>query len=320
MQMGFVLDYIEGTKEIVLGELKEKYPSCRNLEIKNQKIYFTLGKNEIISGLERVILDKSKFNFKNLNNNSSKETVQCNLYQHLNDLLLLIKNAKSQKNPIDSYALQKGVILEVFRERLLSPLGVTDIVSNKRINLSKKNWRSNFSSGGLNPSLAYIMCRLAEIKKGDVVADPFCGSGTLALSSILYFPSGRVLASDVSGKSVDITTKAFRDAAIPKSKYVVFRSNISMLKYKNNYIDCLISNLPFGIRVGKHIDNIDVYENFARKSNAIVKSEGGKIVILTMEKKLIIDSFKNYKNIKLLKKIDIKIGGLTPSIFIFQKN
>jgi tRNA (guanine6-N2)-methyltransferase len=184
-------------------------------------------------------------------------------------------------------------------------------------NLFRREWRKFTSPAGMNPALAYILCTLGEINSEDVVLDPFCGGGTIAVSAALYFNPKKVLASDLSGTSIDYTLGNFKEAKIKKNKYAVFRSNISQLKLQKDYVSKVITNLPFGIRVGDHENNLKVYKSFAGKMNSVVKS-GGKLVIFTQEKKLLLETF-NKSKFELAKTIEVDQGGLKPDIFVYNK-
>ena len=69
--------------------------------------------------------------------------------------------------------------IEIFRN-LYSP---THIKSNlgKVLNLSRREWRKGYMPAGINPSLAYIMCMIAELREQDILYDPFCGSSVIPI-------------------------------------------------------------------------------------------------------------------------------------------
>ena len=69
--------------------------------------------------------------------------------------------------------------IEIFRN-LYSP---THIKSNLGtvLNLSKREWRKGYMPAGINPSLAYILCMIAELREQDILYDPFCGSSVIQL-------------------------------------------------------------------------------------------------------------------------------------------
>ena len=199
---------------------------------------------------------------------------------------------------------------------LLSPLRISNEVGIVR-NLFRREWRTATSPAGINPSLAYIMNQITDIKSTDTVLDPFCGGGTIPITSYLYFSAKKVFGSDISGKAIDIVEKNLKNITYNKSDLIIFKSGVNNLKLRPNTIDKIVTNLPFGIRTGDHKKNVITYRNFVLKCEQLIKLNG-KICILTQEKKLIREVFQN-STFKIINSIDIEQGGLTPSIFVYRK-
>lgn len=204
--------------------------------------------------------------------------------------------------------------LEDFRS-LLSPLRISDPQKNK-YDLFKREWRKEFVPAGINPSLAYILCQIANLNQNDIILDPFCGGSTIPITALLYFDVQKAFASDVSGRAIDVSLKNFQAASISQKRFVLFRSNISMVKLQPKLITKVITNMPFGIRSGDHDQNLKVYTSFNLKLNTLL-SDNGSAVILTQEKKLIYETMEKDFKIKLI--ATPEQGGLRPAIFHLAK-
>lgn len=211
---------------------------------------------------------------------------------------------ESEENDIDTFRV------------LLSPLRIQKENGLER-NLFRRDWKKATSPASINPALAYILCSLAEVNEDDIVYDPFCGSGTIGLSAYLYFSPKKVLCSDLSGKAVDWINENAKSASVDKKKFIVFRSNISQIKLQANSVNKIISNLPFGIRVGDHAKNMQLYEHIFRKAKNILQQDG-LLVLYTVEKKLIEDLSKKHGFV-IEKELLIEQGKLYPSIFVIRK-
>lgn len=200
--------------------------------------------------------------------------------------------------------------LEIFRN-LYSP---THIAGNGKIfNLSNRGWRRSFVSAGINPSLAYVMCMVGDLKESDIVYDPFCGSSVLPITALKYFNVKRVVCSDISGGAITKSESNFKDAEIDVSKYRLIRSDVCKMRLSKQNADKILSNLPFGIRVGSHESNVEAYtglEVFARK----ILRKKGKIVLLTQEKVLLREVFKK-STWKIKSIMRVNEGGLLPEVF-----
>lgn len=204
----------------------------------------------------------------------------------------------------------EGKVLNDFAT-LMSPIRIQDR-NHGDMDLFKREWRKAFVPAGINPSLAYVLCELAELHKDDIVLDPFCGGSTIPITAMLYFGVKKAFASDLSGKAIDISLENWKASGIKKDRYVLFRSNVSTLKLQPKSITKVITNMPFGIRVGSHEMNEKLYRNFAFKLNRLL-TDDGLAIVLTQEKQLIEEVMKNDFEINVM--MTPEAGGLTPNVY-----
>ena len=162
-----------------------------------------------------------------------------------------------------------------------------------------------------------IMCKVANIDENCIVYDPFCGASVLPISAILYFNAKRVICSDISGKAIEMSKQNFKTANIDMSRYLLFQSDVCDVKLNKQNVDVIISNLPFGIRVGSHIGNVCSYGCLESIAKRILKKKG-RLLLLTQEKKLLRDVFKKEDwNVKSVLQVDS--GGLLPEVFLLTR-
>lgn len=201
--------------------------------------------------------------------------------------------------------------INTFRN-LYSPVAIENEQGN-RVDLSKKDWRVEYIPAGINPSLAYVMCMIADLKVEDIVYDPFCGSGVLPITALKYFNIKKAICSDISGSAIEKCKKNFSTANIQESRYMVFKSDIKEIHLNKRNVDLIISNLPFGIRVGDHNENIVSYTNLEKLTDRVLRKRG-RLVLLTQEKQLLREIFKKEKwSVKSVTRVNE--GGLFPEIF-----
>ncbi len=207
-----------------------------------------------------------------------------------------------------------SISIEKFRN-IYSATLVTD--GKRTLNLSRRKWRKKFVPAGLDPSIAYIMCKVANIDDNCIVYDPFCGSSVLPISAILYFNAKRAICSDISGKAVEMSKQNFKFADIDVSRYLLFQSGICDVKLNKRNVDVIISNLPFGIRVGSHRENVCSYKCLESIAKRILRKKG-RLLLLTQEKRLLRDVFKKEDwNVRSVFQVDS--GGLLPEVFLLMK-
>ncbi len=205
--------------------------------------------------------------------------------------------------------------IEEFRE-LCSPISIEND-NSQRIDLSKREWRVEFVPAGINPSLAYVMCMIAKLKEQDILLDSFCGSSVLPITALKYFNIKRAICSDISNRAIEKSKENFLSADIDSTRYKVFRSDIKDLKLNKRNIDVVISNLPFGIRVGSHDDNMQSYIALESVAQKLLRRQG-RLVLLTQEKNLLREVFK--KDIWVVKSVlRVDEGGLLPEVFLINR-
>lgn len=200
-------------------------------------------------------------------------------------------------------------VIEEFRN-LYAPTYI-ESEDGKVLNLSRRPWRKKYVAAGINPSLAYILCMIAKLDEDHILFDPFCGSSTIPITAIKYFGVKRVIASDISGRATDASKYNFESAGIEVGKYKLFKSDIKDIKLNKQNIDRIVTNLPFGIRVGDHNSNVTVYKGFEKKANLLLRRKG-QIIVLTQEKNLLREVFNSW-NVKSV--IRVNEGGLLPEVF-----
>eukprot|EP00977_Amphora_coffeiformis_P022180 scaffold10570_cov176-Amphora_coffeaeformis.AAC.30 len=138
----------------------------------------------------------------------------------------------------------------------------------------------------IKTNLAYAMVRLGNIKKGDFVADPFCGSGTLLLEALDVFDKQlRCVGLDVVKRSTDGARENAKAEGYGESVCKFVHSDARGLRryLEDESVDAMISNLPWGVRTGeKNISDLKtMYEIFLRTSWYVLKP-GARIVMLVL--------------------------------------
>eukprot|EP00980_Cylindrotheca_fusiformis_P008616 scaffold1830_cov117-Cylindrotheca_fusiformis.AAC.15 len=138
----------------------------------------------------------------------------------------------------------------------------------------------------IKTNLAYAMVRLAAIKPGDHIADPFCGSGTLLLEALETFNKRLTcVGMDVSRRSAE----GARQNALAENcgddicKFVCCDARGLRKHLADNSVDAIISNLPWGIMTGSRdvSDLKTMYEIFLRSVWYTLKP-GARIVMLVL--------------------------------------
>lgn len=205
---------------------------------------------------------------------------------------------------------------EIDNFKILSALRIKKENSITR-NLFRREWKVENSPAGINPSLAYILCLLANLKEDDILLDPFCGAGTIVLTAVTSFNIKKSIGSDKSEKAIRWSIENSKHANFDKKKLLLFQGDIKKINFEKESVNKIVTNPPFGIRVGDHDDNVKLYNALFSKISTFL-SQKGLAIIYTQEKKLVEQNCNKFQ-LKILKELKVEQGGLIPSIYIIKK-
>ena len=138
-------------------------------------------------------------------------------------------------------------------------------VAIERIKLNKKHFEESkphkrpfFYPGSMNPKLARCMVNLSRAKEGQLVLDPFCGTGGILIEAGLI--GCRVVGSDIywkmkNGTSVNLDYYGITD-------YRTFNLDVRELKMYEK-VNSVVTDPPYGISTSTgDIEGEDIFKEF----------------------------------------------------------
>ena len=143
--------------------------------------------------------------------------------------------------------------------------------------------------------------------------DPFCGSGTL-LIELERVVSTALIGVDISERALDA---ARENAAAAHSAVRFVHKDILKFEPREPF-DLVLSNLPFGNRVGTHTSNEPLYRDFTHVLPKLL-SPGGIAVLYTMEHKLLAACIKNEPALTVAAEMTTEAGGLNPRVTVVKR-
>ena len=179
-------------------------------------------------------------------------------------------------------------------------------------------WRQRTVSASIHPATAHCLARYAmkfEKRERPRVLDPFCGCGSLLFARESLGPCRVLVGVDKSGAAVE---SARSNARAGKSKASFVTKDALRFEAREGF-DLILSNLPFGNRVGNHEDNGRLYDRFVRRLPELL-SPGGTAVLYTMEYKLLKGCLDRTKGLTLRERKRTEAGGLLPWIFVVDRD
>ena len=177
-------------------------------------------------------------------------------------------------------------------------------------------YRKRALPASIHPVLAACLARFALAFVSSArprTLDPFCGSGTLLLE-LERVVSTAMIGVDVSERALDA---ARENAAAAHSAARFVHKDILKFEPREPF-DLVLSNLPFGNRVGTHSANEPLYRDFVHALPKLLAS-GGVAVLYTMEHKLLSTCIRNELALAVVAELTTEAGGLNPRVTVVKR-
>jgi tRNA (guanine10-N2)-dimethyltransferase len=139
----------------------------------------------------------------------------------------------------------------------------------------KVQFRPFFSPVSLHPRIARVLVNLSNIKKDDVLLDPFCGTGGILLEAGLI--GANVAGNDIEEKMVDGCRKTLEYYSI--KNYDLFCLDIGDINKYFRDVDAVVTDFPYGkSTTTKGEDMKNLYSRAFQSISSVLKT-GGRAVI-----------------------------------------
>ncbi|RMF31871.1 MAG: methyltransferase domain-containing protein [Candidatus Nitrosothermus koennekii] len=201
---------------------------------------------------------------------------------------------------------------------------ICDVIGNRCIvgvKLTRESLHKRYKHRFVHPAaikapLAYAMLRLASIKEGSLL-DPFCGGGTIVIEAASIYDKLKIYASDINEEYIEGAKKNAEAAGVKER--IEFRvCNAEKLDKYYTSIDAIVTNPPYGIRMGKKINLKELYKNFLIAASKVINKDG-RLVIITRKavsfRKLTLNTNKFYLEHERV----VESGDLYPHIFVLRR-
>ena len=163
-----------------------------------------------------------------------------------------------------------------------------------------------------NSLVAEVLVRLAKVQPGQLVLDPFCGTGTIPRAVRRRQPMARVLGSDHDPRAIEIAIRNRR------CDFEIVLAEADALPLPVGGVDRIVSNLPFGKQVGTHRLNRSLYPNALAEIDRVLAVDG-RAVLLTEDKRLFHQAIDRQPGLKLIRQRLLKYNGATPTAYILTR-
>ncbi|CAI5448736.1 unnamed protein product [Caenorhabditis angaria] len=151
-------------------------------------------------------------------------------------------------------------------------------------------FKRNISAYGpttMRATMCYSMISIADPKPGELIIDPMCGGGSIPIEGACAFSDSFFIGGD---NHVLALERCFANLKSASEQFPIpcnfFLWNACHLPFNDNSVDVIVTDLPFGKKLGSVMDNRLLYPKLLEEWKRILKI-GGRLVMMTHDKRSI---------------------------------
>jgi 23S rRNA G2445 N2-methylase RlmL len=130
----------------------------------------------------------------------------------------------------------------------------------------------------INPSLAAAMARVIGRAEGLVVLDPFCGSGTPLVEYDRLIPTAQLIGVDNDADALRAAERNLAAAGLAAKARLIEGDSRALERLLERHgtpaADVIITNLPYGVRVGSYDELLDLYPAWFAQAAGVLRGDG----------------------------------------------
>jgi tRNA (guanine6-N2)-methyltransferase len=177
----------------------------------------------------------------------------------------------------------------------------------------------------LRTTIAYGLLRLAELPPSTdtaetTILDPFCGSGTILIEAASIRDDLRCLGADRDPEAVE-GTRANAEALGMAGRIEIREADARDLaeSYAPASVDAVVTNPPYGIRLGRRANYTDLYRKFLAGAVTVLRP-GGRVVVLVGKRRAAFNrAVREIDELDIINVRVIEIGGIYPAVFVLKR-
>lgn len=158
---------------------------------------------------------------------------------------------------------------------------LVDSIDRSQFESRKPQKKPFFFPGVLMPKIARALVNLSQVKSGDILCDPFCGTAGILVEAMLI--DIKVIGIDVQSKMVKgskINMEYYNKSYSLPLTYPLIVGDACNIPLKASSIDAIVTDLPYGISTKIFLKNKkDLYKESLKEIYRILKNNGLTVIV-----------------------------------------
>lgn len=147
--------------------------------------------------------------------------------------------------------------------------------------LHRRAWKRVDVPGTLHPPVAAALVLAAGLRPASVLADPFCGAGTVGIEALLTEPTARVFLSDLRHESVAATLRNASSARV-QDRLLIATADAARPPLRSASVDRLVTNPPWSRLVEPEGLLRERWEPFVETVPKVLRNGGRGVLLVDM--------------------------------------
>ncbi|XP_029457297.1 THUMP domain-containing protein 3 [Rhinatrema bivittatum] len=222
----------------------------------------------------------------------------------------------------DMTAFDVEVLLNIHSNELVVAIALTEESLHRR-NIT------HFGPTTLRSTLAYGMLRLCDPQPTDVILDPMCGTGAIPIEGVSEWSQSFFVAGDNNPQAVNraannilslLKKRQSKESSSWGLPIDAVHWDIFNLPLRTGSVDVIVTDMPFGKRIGSKRKNWDLYPACLREMSRVCRPGTGRAVLLTHDKKCFLKALAKTGHLwRKAQTVWVNIGGLHAAVYLLRR-
>ena len=217
---------------------------------------------------------------------------------------------------VDLVNFNAEIILSLFKDSAQVSIALT-----KR-SLHRRNI-SFFGPTTLRSTVCHNLLRLADIQPGDIVLDPLAGGGSIPIEGAMSFPGTFQVGGDIHVKAVSrfySNVRVLKEEIGKDLALDALRWDSRRLPLREASVDVVVTDLPFGVRLGSKAGNRSLYRRVLLDMARVTRPGTGRAILLTQDRKSFSLALVSTMGLWWQSRVmSANIGGLDAAVFTLRR-